>query len=150
MARPLVITGTLLRNFVTCERRIWLDAYGRVEDKVAVNPIGMQYGVAHENTIQTALGGKPFEKPLVFHSWDEEVEATHNAMKDGHLAIIGGVVEYRLELKNRATVILRGQIDRLLRNGNSVYEPVEIKLYTVLTEADFLQLDLYILILQQM
>ncbi len=149
MSQPIVITPTLLRNLVTCERRGWLDTYGEKTDQQDITPIGALYGVAHEKAIQSVAS--PNIDTMSVATWDEGVTLTHELMHDRVSVIIGAYIEARYEMENGVEVSLRGRVDRLTRNAESHhYEPVEIKQYLAIGKGDELQLDFYLNILQDM
>ncbi len=147
--KPLIITPTLLRNLVTCERRGWLDTYGDSTQQVDITPVGALYGVAHEKVIQTVAS--PYADTMDVASWDEGVNLTQDLMNERAAVIIGAYIEQRYELENGTEVSLRGRVDRLTRNPEShLYEPVEIKQYINIAKGDELQLNFYLTILQHM
>ena len=147
--KPLIITPSLLRNLVTCERRGWLDTFGEKTEQQALTPIGALYGIAHEQAIQTIAS--PNAETLSVSTWDEGVTLTQELMDAGTSVIIGAYIETSYELENGTEVILRGRVDRLTRNAQShLYEPVEIKQYISIGKGDELQLDFYLSILQDM
>lgn len=149
MSQPLIITPTLLRNLVTCERRGWLDTFGEPLEQQPITPIGTLYGVAHEKAIQTVAS--PNIEMVAVATWDEGVALTQDLMDEGVSVIIGAYIEQRYELENGVEISMRGKVDRLTRNPEShLYEPVEIKQYINLGKGDELQLDFYLTILQDM
>ncbi len=147
--KPLIITPTLLRNLVTCERRGWLDTFGEKTEQLDLTPIGALYGVAHEKAIQTVASPNAETMPVA--TWDEGINLTQELMNEGVSVIIGAYIEQRYELENGVEVSLRGRVDRLTRNPEShLYEPVEIKQYINIAKGDELQLDFYLSVLQDM
>lgn len=148
MPRPIIITASLLRHAATCDRRVWLDTF--VEpDAVTLTPVALLRGVEHEAAVQAATSRVIDE--IEVYSWDEGVSATQELMRDGAAAISGAYLEQLLELENGTSVTLRGRVDRLVYDARTgCYQPIEIKQYAELNEADRLQLDFYVYLLQQM
>ena len=149
MSQPLVITPTLLRYLTTCERRVWLDAYGEASQQAEMTPIGALYGIAHERQLQKVASPQAESMPV--QSWDEGVTLTRELMAAGTSVIIGAYVEARYRVESGVEVSLRGRVDRLTLNPETgCYEPVEIKQYINIGKGDELQLDFYVSILEQM
>lgn len=149
MSQPTIITPTLLRYLTTCERRVWLDAYGDAAEQLPTTPVGALYGNAHEAHIQKVA--TPQAEAMPVQTWQEGITLTRDLMASGTSVIIGAYVEQRYLLENGAEVSLRGRVDRLTLNAETgYYEPVEIKQYIDIGRGDELQLDFYLMILQQM
>ncbi|MBA3871148.1 MAG: hypothetical protein H0X30_18555, partial [Anaerolineae bacterium] len=91
MSQPIVITPSLLRNLVTCERRGWLDTFGEKTDQQPITPIGALYGIAHEKAIQSVASPNIDTMPV--SSWDEGVTLTNELIYDGASVIIGAYIE---------------------------------------------------------
>ena len=155
------ISATTLRLLQMCERRVWLDHFGAVSLQDEVSPVlayRLNAGVEHEERIHAAEG-LPVE-PLAVPTWAEGVRLTRELMESGTPVILGAYVERRVEMDSTGTLHLRGRIDRLERidarhrlgwntgQSSPIYSPVEIKQYTRLSKADFLQLDAYLWMLE--
>jgi uncharacterized protein len=144
-----VITAAVLRNLTECSRRVWLDAHGdaRLRSTLAEDVRRrLVRGLLHEDDVQDAMIGPVDVIPAL--SWQDAVQTTLDLMEQGVRAIRGAVFERTLNLAG--PVMVRGQVDWLLRIpeasnfGRWAYQPVEVKLYEELSEADHLQLDLYL------
>lgn len=150
MSDSITITATTLRNFSKCHRLVWLDRFGDYQQRDQVSPVAMIRGVRHEEDIQAATTDQ-VETTLV-GTWDEGVEITRTMIDDGVPIIVGGFLEHAETLVTGQTVTLHGKTDQLIRarvGSSGVYRAIEIKQYTKLTEADYLQLDLYLHLLEQ-
>jgi uncharacterized protein len=134
-----------------CERRIWLDQHGDRSLRTETPQNQRLAGKQHEQLVSATMFGPT--APVAAESWEEMVYSTHDLMIRGAGAIQGAAFERTIHLSQPLTV--RGRIDWLRRNsqpsqlGKWSYEPVEIKLRQQLSEADQLQLDLYIWLLQE-
>lgn len=142
-----VLTAYSLRHLTDCHRRIWLDRHAdpllRVE---APSPLADR-GRAHEDAVSARRYGPPTPLPAV--SWDEAAALTRRLMRQGVRAVRGAALERTVTLAAPLTV--RGRVDWLQRldqhNGGWRYMPVEIKQRQAATDADRLQLDLYLWLL---
>jgi len=149
---PLVITAYTLRHLLMCERRVWLDQHGDKTTRTDRAQVGSERGKLHEQLVSAAMFGPANPVPAV--SWDAMLQATRDLMTHGAAGIQGAAFERSLDLSPAQTVIVRGRVDWLRRVaqpsafGKWAYEPVEIKLRGEPTEADTLQLDLYLWLLQ--
>jgi predicted RecB family nuclease len=142
----MIITASTLRNLAECARRVWLDAHG---DANLRSPLSadvrrrLAHGILHEDMIQEAMIGPADVLPTL--SWPDALRQTLDLMGQGVQAIRGAVFERELD-----GVTVRGQVDWLIRTseasnfGRWAYQPVEVKSYADVTEADTLQLDLYL------
>ncbi|MAS36759.1 MAG: hypothetical protein CL610_22330 [Anaerolineaceae bacterium] len=149
-----VISATALRNLTECQRRVWLDYHG---DAQLRSPLAadvrrrLARGILHEDVIQETMIGPVDVLPTL--SWADALRTTRDLMAQGVPAIRGAVFEQTLDLPQ--PVVVRGQVDWLLRVsqpsdlGRWAYEPVEVKLYQDIAEADRLQLDLYLWLVAQ-
>ncbi|MDZ4768436.1 MAG: TM0106 family RecB-like putative nuclease [Chloroflexota bacterium] len=155
---PIVITATQLRHLYGCHRRIWLDAQGDPRERAPIDPQAaarLDAGWAHENIVQTATAGAVTLIPVT--SWADGVRVTREEMDRGAANFMGAHLEHTFALDGMARPIqLRGKADRLRRATSFVggqrragYIAVEIKSYGVLTDADRVQMDAYICLLQQ-
>lgn len=158
---PIIITPTLLRQFILCNRLPWLERY---EDPALCDPIDpglekrLAAGVAHEEAVHEAAGVPAV--PVTVETWEEGIQATRELMEQGTEVIIGAYLERWLTFGDeRTNVMLRGRVDRLVRKRRSVdrvnnpvvrplYQPVEIKSYPKISLSDQLQLDAYLWMLQ--
>jgi predicted RecB family nuclease len=158
----IIVPATALRLLQMCERRVWLDQYGDVDSRDATPP-GVTYrlnqGVQHEEAIHRAAG-IPTE-PVVVSDWAEGVRLTRDLMARGTPLIVGAHVERTVQIDGTGqSLVMRGRIDRLervdvahrlgwgARPETLLYAPVEIKQYSRLSRADFLQLDAYLWMLE--
>jgi predicted RecB family nuclease len=142
----------MLRNHLTCERRVWLDTYGDSTLPAETPPDILHVyalGNAHEQAIQAATAHHI--EPIPLASWAEGVEVTRRLMRQG----VPGIIQARLEIEapvdaSGTLYRLRGVVDRLVRlpgHSRPIYAPVEIKQYGRSEEADWLQLDYYVWLL---
>jgi predicted RecB family nuclease len=123
----------MLRDVLTCDRRVWLDQHESVAGQAPAVAYRTALGTRHEHDIQEAA------EAVSVVSWEDGVRLTAAWMRAGVAVIHQGF----LELPLNETVTLRGRPDRLVRRPDGTYLPVEIKRYGFLTDADYLQLDLY-------
>jgi uncharacterized protein len=146
----LVITAYTLRYIIDCERRVWLNQHG---DPSLRDEPSLEFavrGISHERAIQASMFGQttPVEAP----TWDEMVSTTQALMRRGAAGIQGAAFERILDAEQEITV--RGRVDWLRRVpqpsrlGAWSYEPVEIKLRRERSDADAIQLDLYLWLLE--
>jgi predicted RecB family nuclease len=141
-----VISAYTLRHLLMCERRIWLDHTGDAALREALPQNQSARGIAHEQNVTAAMFG-PVSSVAV-SSWAEMLEASQSLMHQGVTGIQGAAFEWVIQLSQ--PVIVRGRVDWLRRFsqpsdlGAWAYEPVEIKRHRELSEADRLQLDLYV------
>jgi predicted RecB family nuclease len=144
-----VISAYTLRHLLMCERRIWLDHNGDPDLRAVMPQNQSARGIVHEQNVSTAMFGAA--SPVAVNSWADMLDGTHTLMSQGASAIQGAAFEHTIELSQ--PLIVRGRVDWLRRFaqpsdlGSWAYEPVEIKLHQELTDADQLQLDLYIWLL---
>ncbi|MEO8608067.1 MAG: TM0106 family RecB-like putative nuclease [Chloroflexota bacterium] len=144
-----VISAYTLRNLLMCERRIWLDHKGNPDLRSEVPQNQAARGIAHEQNVTAAMFGQVTS--VAVNSWSEMLETTRDLMGQGVTGIQGATFERVIQLSQ--PLIVRGRVDWLRRFaqpsdfGAWAYEPVEIKLHRELTNADRLQLDLYIWLL---
>jgi predicted RecB family nuclease len=131
----MIITASTLRNLAECANlRSPLSADVRRR---------LAHGILHEDMIQEAMIGPADVLPTL--SWPDALRQTLDLMGQGVQAIRGAVFERELD-----GVTVRGQVDWLIRTseasnfGRWAYQPVEVKSYADVTEADTLQLDLYL------
>jgi predicted RecB family nuclease len=144
-----IISAYTLRHLLMCERRIWLDHKGdpALRDVVPENQAAR--GIAHEKNVTATMFGPV--TAVAVNSWAEMLETTRALMQQGATGIQGAAFERVIQ--SSQPLIVRGRVDWLRRYaqpsdlGLWAYEPVEIKLHRELTEADRLQLDLYIWLL---
>ncbi len=163
MSDTIVITPTLLRQFIQCQRLAWLE---RREDPALRDPVDpalaqrFAAGNAHEAAVHEAAG-VPLT-PVVAETWEEGVQVTRALMEQGVEVIVGAYLERWLTFGDVTTnVVLHGRADRLVRRRRSVkgthiphnkvvYQPIEIKRYRKVGLSDQLQLDAYLWMLQEM
>jgi len=133
-----------------CERRIWLDRHG---DSMLRDEIPQELfaaGNRHEQAVSATMFG--LVTPVSAISWDDMVQSTRHLMERGVAGIQGAALERSIQLSQ--PVVVRGRVDWLRRTsqpsslGKWSYEPVEIKLRQECNEADQLQLDLYLWLLE--
>ena len=150
MSQP-IITAYTLRHLSMCERRIWLDQHGDLTMRTETPQNQRLAGKQHEQLISATMFGPT--APVSAASWDEMLQTTRDLMEHGADAIQGAAFERTIHLSQPFTV--RGRVDWLRRSsqpsqlGKWSYEPAEIKLRHELSEADQLQIDLYIWLLHQ-
>ncbi|MEP7291589.1 MAG: TM0106 family RecB-like putative nuclease [Chloroflexota bacterium] len=162
MSETLIITPTLLRQFLMCERLAWLERYGDSALRDPIDPAlerRLAAGVAHEEAVHEAAGAPTV--PVVAETWEEGIRATRELMEQGAEVITGAYLERWLTFGDvRTNVMLRGRADRLVRKrrsvsgrsnpfSRSIYQPVEIKRYPRIGLSDQLQLDAYLWMLQE-
>ncbi len=148
MSEGRVITAHTLRDYLTCARRVWLDAHGDPAERgEPPAPVAASYtlGVEHERRVHDATAA--LLEPVPVASWAEAVEVTRELMARRVPAILGACLEHTaaLDLTDR-TFTLRGRVDQLRRvsvDGETRYAPVEIKRRSRPIDADWVQLDLY-------
>lgn len=145
----LILTAYTLRHLTTCHRHIWLDRHADPFERVEVPTPLADRGNVHEDIISEQRYG-PVE-PVGVRSWREAVEVTRKLMASGVDGIRGAALERTADFPTPITV--RGQVDWLRRVrhafwGTGRYAPVEIKQRQTVTEADQLQLDLYLWLLE--
>jgi predicted RecB family nuclease len=149
----IIVTAHTLRHLIECERRIWLNQFGELSLRVEPAPPVFVRGIEHEQAISAAMIGPV--KTVAAGSWPAMVEATHDLMRRGASGIQGAAFEYTLPLSHNVSITARGRVDWLRRVsqpsafGGWAYEPVEIKQHNDPNAADYLQLDLYLWLLQQ-
>ena len=147
----LIITAHTLRHLVECERRVWLNQFGDLALRVEPAPAPFVRGVERERAIRNTMIGPV--NTVAAASWAEMVKVTSDLMRSGVTGIQGAAFEYTLDVSQPITV--RGRVDWLRRVaqpsqwGHWAYEPIEIKQHQQANEADYLQLDLYLWLLQQ-
>jgi predicted RecB family nuclease len=147
----LIITASTLRNWLMCERRVWLDQQGDPALRQAVATPYAEAGIAHEDQISDAVFGRTAPVPTT--SWAEAVQLTRDAMQQGIAAIRGAAFGRSLLVADQS-ITVRGKLDWVRRMaqasilGRWSYQPIEIKLRREATEADRLQLDLYLWLLE--
>jgi predicted RecB family nuclease len=144
-----LLTASTLRWLHTCQRRVWRDVHlgHPTPDKPRLFTTAMQAsGILHERHIQEAIA--PVQRTVVAPTWQDGVRLTLAAMQDRATAIIGAYLEVTIE-SDLLTKPLRvgGRVDRLVLQPDGLYAPVEIKQYNRLTDADILQLELYVWLL---
>jgi predicted RecB family nuclease len=146
---PEILTASQLRLLSMCERRVWLDKFGdqnQREDVSGKNYLAFQRGIEHEATIHAATN--PNLVTINVQTWNEAIQECQNAMRGGVPILLNASTEKLVKLIGRQEeVLFRGAIDRLERHEDGFYYPIEIKKYSQLTEADFLQLDFYCFLL---
>jgi predicted RecB family nuclease len=156
------MTAATLRLLQMCERRVWLDRNGHASLRDEITPIlayRLEKGIEHERAIHEAVG-VPTE-PIVIATWADGVRITGDLMAQGISIIIGAYLERTVRLQGTDDpLLLRSRVDRLERmdtrhrlgwgghHDSPVYAPIEIKQYTRLSEADLLQLDAYLWMLE--
>lgn len=144
-----IISAYTLRHLLMCERRIWLDYHDDPALRNAVPDSQSMRGLAHEQAVSGAMFGEV--TPVAANSWSEMISATQHLMQQGASAIQGAAFEQTIQLSQ--PLVVRGRVDWLRRFsqrsafGGWAYEPIEIKLHRELTDADRLQLDLYVWLL---
>ncbi|MBZ0275068.1 MAG: TM0106 family RecB-like putative nuclease, partial [Anaerolineae bacterium] len=150
---PITISATLLRLLSTCERRVWLDTYGDTDQRSDVSSariVPLTRGILHEERILATA--TPHIRHVPAASWDEAAVVTRQSMRDGSPVIHGACLDVEINLPEFGQAVrLIGRVDRLERMEQAdrpLYTPVEIKQYATLADADRLQLDLYLYILQ--
>ncbi|MBI5958464.1 MAG: TM0106 family RecB-like putative nuclease [Chloroflexi bacterium] len=146
------ITAQTLRDLLTCERRVWLDVHGdpTLRDETSPETLWLYaMGNQHEQRVQEATAAEI--RPVAISSWDEGVTATRDLMRQEVPGIIGAFLEYSIPLDLTDRIyILHARVDRLVRlayQGKIVYAPVEIKQRSKPEEADWVQLDFYVWLL---
>lgn len=154
-----IITAGALRHMATCARRVWLDAHGDPAERDLLSAQTqnlMAAGIRHEIAVQRATADGPLE-PVAVESWDEAVTTTRDLMGQGVPLLVGACLEVRapLDLTDRVFTV-RGAVDRLVRlpahetrGGGAVYGAVEIKQRATAEDSDWVQLDLYAWLLEQ-
>lgn len=152
---PIILPVTQLRSLATCERLVWLDTHGDPSERStpsAALTSRLAGGVAHEEAVHVATVGAI--QPMPVSSWAEGVQVTREAMQRGDPVIPDAHLEALLPLDGLAQpVMLRGKVDQLQRydqrGSQALYFPIEIKRYLRPSEADMLQLDAYVWLLEQ-
>jgi predicted RecB family nuclease len=154
-----IVLSSSFQQFEQCERHLWLNQHGDTQLKNPVDGAAQRsfaFGVDHEALIQRETLPDGIRLiPVYARTWDERVQATLQAMREGASLIQHGCLEANVPLENGETVQLRGEIDRLKRVqqpsrfGRWAYMPIEIKSYHTLKLPDLLQLDSYLYLLQQ-
>ncbi len=145
---PIIITASLLRHHLMCQRRTWLDQHGDPDERQPVTPGLSQSGQQHEDAISANMFGPA--QTVAAASWEEARDLTDQWLRQGVRGVRGATLERWLT----PTVLVRGRIDWLKRVadrsvlGNWAYEPVEIKRRAEINEADEWQLDLYCWLLE--
>lgn len=149
-----IITSQILRYFVMCHRRVWLDIRGdllqhenppssdaivqQAEERLQVSTIySVKNGQLQKTDIDSWEHGVAVTQTLM----NQEVDEVHHA----HLAITAP-----LDLSDRLYTLL-GTIDRLQYiqvQGQMVYSPILIKQQGSPEKADWLHLDYYVWLLQ--
>jgi uncharacterized protein len=148
----VILTAQTLRHLITCERRVWLDAHGDPSERDEVSPETQwlfSLGIQHEQTVQQATA--PTITPIPVSSWEEGVALTRDLMRQGVPGIIGAHLEHHapLDLTDQLYT-LRATIDRLVltsTQGKTFYAPIEIKRRSQPEDADWVQLDYYVWLL---
>jgi uncharacterized protein len=146
----LVITAYTLRYVIDCERRVWLNQHGDASLRDQPSLEFAVQGIGHERAVQASMFGQTV--PVEAQTWAKMVSATQTLMKRGVTGIQGAAFERALDAESGITV--RGRVDWLRRVaqpsqlGGWSYEPVEIKLRRERSDADAVQLDLYIWLLE--
>jgi len=143
-----MLTASTLRWLQTCQRRVWRDVHLEPppQEKPGLITIVLVAGIAHEEGIHAAH--VPIQRTMVAATWEEGVRLTQAAMQEGVEAIVGAYVEAEIDPELFAEPMkLGGRVDRLVRQADGLYAPMEIKRETQITEADVFQLELYLWIL---
>jgi predicted RecB family nuclease len=146
------ITAYTLRHLYQCERRVWLDRHGDIALHEEVISERALIGVEHERKIGEVMFGAV--TPVPVSSWAEMVQSTRELMAQGVAGIAGAAFERETILGDRI-VTVRGRLDWLRKInqpselGRWAYEPVEIKQRAELQDADRVQLDLYLWLLEE-
>jgi predicted RecB family nuclease len=146
---PEILTATELRLLAMCERRVWLDKFGdksQRDDVTGKNFVAFQRGIEHEATVRAATSPNLHIIPV--ETWRGAVQESQNAIQRRIKTLDNACLEALIKVDGKQEkVLFRGAIDRLERHADGFYYPIEIKKYTQLTEADYLQLDFYCLLL---
>jgi predicted RecB family nuclease len=153
---PLIVPVTMLRSLLVCEREVWLEAHGDPSLRAMPStdqPLRWTGEVRFDQRLHVTTDTGV--QTIYAANWQDGVAATRQAMEQGLDIIAGGYFEAPLHLDSiQQDVMLRARIVRLERQGSrrgkAVYMPVEIKKYPTLLEADQLQLDAHLWLLEQM
>lgn len=147
-----IITASMLRHLLICERRVWLDAHEDAGRRDPLSPEAARLyalGLEHEEAVQHSTAASIQSIPIA--SWEEGAAVTRDLMAQRATAILGAHLECQTPLDLTDTIyVLRGVVDRLVvasHDGRILYAPVEIKRRTQPDDADWLQLDLYVWLL---
>jgi predicted RecB family nuclease len=146
---PITITPAALRLLQMCRRRVWLDHYGDLSQRDLLPPMLVQRFMDGQRHEQTILWERESEIVHV-KDWAEGVRLTQTWMEQGAKSIDGAFLEVPFQLDSPHPVTIRGRADRLVRGRGGIYAPIEIKQYTRLASADYLQMDLYVWMLAQL
>ncbi len=148
----MIITAGMIRWHATCARHIWLYNYGdpALRDQPSAATLRqLAEGVRHEDDVLRAT--TPGLVPVPVRDWADAVAQTRRLMAEGARVIAGAALEVTVTLDGIAEpVTVRGKVDRLMRVGESLYAPVEIKLAGKAQPADERQLDCYLWLLEQL
>jgi len=145
-----ILTATTLRHLDVCERRVWQDFHGDLTQRDPLSSFAMQQfagGIEHEQTVRRAMVGEV--TPIQAATWEESLKATQELMGEGVAGIAGGAFEREIA----PGILARGSIDWLRRInqpskfGRWAYEPIEIKQRVKPHDADKIQLDFYLWLL---
>ncbi|MBX3085735.1 MAG: TM0106 family RecB-like putative nuclease [Anaerolineae bacterium] len=132
-----MLTASTLRWLHTCQRRVWRDVH-------LEHPPQEKPGLF--TTVLTA--DAPVQRTVVAATWEEGVRLTHAAMQEGVESIAGGYVEAVIDPELfEEPIMLGGRVDRLVRQPDGLYAPVDILREAHVSEADVLRLELYLWIL---
>lgn len=102
-----LITATMLRDLVVCERRPWLDAHGAGEQRAPVSAfveLLWAGGMAHENAVLSALPGEVIDLRQIAPG--DRVAATLAALSSGADHILGGELRHA-DLLGRPDILSR-------------------------------------------
>jgi predicted RecB family nuclease len=145
-----ILTATTLRHLDICERRVWLDFHGDHSQRDALSDFAMQQfagGIEHENTVRRAMVGDV--TPIQAATWDDSLQMTQELMREGVAGIAGASFEREIApgITARGSIDWLRRINQPSRFGRWAYEPIEIKQRAKLQDADKIQLDFYLWLL---
>lgn len=150
--KAIIIRASDLRKLYFCKRQAWLDIHGDIAERDRPNEtqlIRLTGGVSPEKEVHEATTSEI--RQHVVRSWREGVEMTRATMQQGKNGIIGAFLESDFEMEGQR-IFVRGKADRIVPLrlfGHTVYAPIEIKHYNIITKSDELQLDCYIWLLER-
>lgn len=147
-----MLTASIFRWLSTCQRRVWRDIHldRALRDERSVQAVAaMNAGIRHEEgIIQVAA---PQSRRVVVRTWAEGIQLTQQEMRNHIPAIMGAFIEVEiLNPFSQQPMKLGGRIDRLERQPNGLYAPIEVKMNSRLREEDQLQLSFYVWMLCQL
>ena len=146
------LTPSSFRWVNTCQRRVWRDIHinRALRDELPLYVQSrMNAGVQHEEKIHQVAA--PQSIPVLALNWPNFIRLTQQLMEKRAKLIMNAALELNFTNPiSQEPVTLGGRIDRLERQPNGLYAPVEVKMYSKVHDNDELQLAFYVWMLCQL